>query len=99
MLSLIKRIIRRVKEIARTIWTVCFSTFAVLTVGGCAPLYYLNGKSYQFLLSIIIWILALICLVIAVIAFIYDFKTTWQKDKQAKAPKHLRFDGKTIQRF
>jgi|WetSurMetagenome_2_1015567.scaffolds.fasta_scaffold121874_3 hypothetical protein len=73
-------------ELVRRIWITFLSVFAVLAVGGCAPLYYLDGKKYQLLLSIVLWSLALICLVVAIIALTNDIKDTRKKDKEAKAP-------------
>jgi membrane protein YdbS with pleckstrin-like domain len=74
-----KRIIRRMLELARRLWSICIPAFAVLAVGGCAPLYYLDGKWYQLLVSILLWFLALMCLILAVITLTYDFKITRRK--------------------
>jgi hypothetical protein len=68
------------KEIARRLWEICFSAFVVLIVGSTAPLYYLNGKWYQYLVSFFLVFLALVCLVISIVAFRYDFKHTWGKE-------------------
>jgi len=76
----LKRIIQRMKEISRRLWEICFSAFVVLIVGSSAPLYYLKGESYQYLVSLVLLFLALICLVIAIVAFIYDFRHTWAKE-------------------
>ena len=79
-----KRIIHRVLELARRLWQIFVPAFAILAVGGCAPLYYLDGKWYQLLVSITLWFLALICLIIAVIALTYDIKDTRRKDYEEK---------------
>jgi membrane protein YdbS with pleckstrin-like domain len=89
----LKRIIRRMLEFARRLWSICIPAFAVLVVGGCAPLYYLDGKWYQLLVSIIVWFLALICLIIAIITLNYDFRITWQKyyKEKHRPPPEIRF--------
>jgi uncharacterized membrane protein len=66
-------------EFARRLWSICIPAFAVLAVGGCAPLYYLDGKWYQYLVSIILWFLALTCLIIVIITLTYDLRVTWRK--------------------
>jgi uncharacterized membrane protein len=73
-------------ELARRLWSICIPAFAVLAVGGCAPLYFLDGKSYQLFLSIILWFLALICLVIAIATLNYDFRVTWRKHQKEQIP-------------
>ena len=83
-----KRIIYRMLELAKRWGPYFLGAFAVLAVGGCAPLYYLNGKSYQLPLSITLWTLSFICLIIATIAFVYDVKDARRKDKKEEASKH-----------
>jgi hypothetical protein len=39
-----KRIIYRMFELARRFWSIYIPAFAVFAVGGCAPLYYFDGK-------------------------------------------------------
>jgi hypothetical protein len=72
------RIIRLMIEISRRIWSICFPAFAVLAVGGCTPLY-VSGFEYQLQVAIPLWVLSFICLVVAIIAFRYDFKITYRK--------------------
>ena len=73
-------------ELSRQLWQIFAPSFAVLAVGGCAPLYYLDGKSYQLLISIILWSLSFVFLIVAAIALAYDIKDTLKKHKAARAP-------------
>jgi hypothetical protein len=73
-------------ELARRLWSIFIPAFAVLTVGGFAPFYYLEGDSYKLLIAIILWSLAFVCLVIAVIALWYDIADTIKKHREANAP-------------
>ncbi len=67
------------KEIARTVWTVCIPAFVALILGIIPILVYFEGKSYLNLLLILLGMFAIAFLTIAIIAFLYDFKHTWKK--------------------
>jgi len=75
-----KRIIHRMKEISRKIWEIGFPAFVVLLVGSTQPLYFMQSNKFQLLVSIILFILALICLIVAILAFRYDFTHTWKRE-------------------
>lgn len=85
MLSLIKRIILRMKEIARKIWSILIPVFVVLIGFIIQALIFLEGKSYQTLILILLASLALICLVVGVTMLIYDFRITWKKEHKFKS--------------
>ncbi len=74
MLFFIKRIIQHMKEIARMLWTICFPAFIALILGMVQVLIFLEGKSYQKSVLILLASLALLCLTIGIIMLIYDFK-------------------------
>ncbi|MFC2072018.1 hypothetical protein ACFLUU_04790 [Chloroflexota bacterium] len=90
MIKFIERIIRRMKEIARTMWTVCYSLFGVFIIGGVQALIFLDGKSYQGLVLISLAILALVCLIIALYTSSYDIITTFRRHRRLKTLRHLR---------
>ena len=90
MLRFVRCIIQRMRDFARRVWSICLSLFGVFLIGSLQALIFLNDKSYQFLVSISLIILALICLVIGVVMLIYDFKTTRRKDSQ-QYMKHVVF--------
>jgi hypothetical protein len=80
MSKFIQSIIYHMKESARIIWTICLPAFVALIIGSTVPLYTLEGKPYQYLVSILLCFLSIIFLIIAIIAFMYYFKCTWQKE-------------------
>jgi hypothetical protein len=80
-------------ELARRFWSIYIPAFAVFAVGGCAPLYYLDGKWYQVLISITLWTLALFCLIISIITLNYDFRVTWRRHKKEQIPKEPLYIG------
>lgn len=80
-------------DFARRTWKIFIPAFAVLIVGSVSALIWLDGKWYHYLISISLAILALIALIIGLIAFIYDFKDTHRKDKEAKAPSVYEKEG------
>lgn len=90
MLPFIKRIIRRMNQYARRIWSICFSLFGVFIIGGLQAIIFLDGKQYQKLVLILLAILALICLSIALYAVSYDTMTTFRKHRLLKILQHLR---------
>ena len=75
-------IIRRMQELARLIWSICFSLFGVSVGFVVQALIFLDGKSYQKVVLIILACLVLICLGIGTIMLIYDVKTTRRKESQ-----------------
>ena len=90
MLSYIKRIIRRMNQYARRIWSICFPAFVLLIGFTIQALIFLDGKAYQNLVLISLAILALICLIIALYTFSCDTITTFRKHRLLKILQHLR---------
>jgi hypothetical protein len=76
-------IICDVLEIARRLWQIFFSAFIALVVGIVPLLIFVKGIALKITL-IVMSVLALICLAIAVITFICDFKNTWEKEHPEK---------------
>ncbi len=90
MLRFIKRIIRRMNQYARRIYSILIPAFVGLIGVSLYSVSWLDGKSYQGLVSISLAILASMCLVIAIYAFIYDTITTFHKRRLLKILRHLR---------
>ncbi len=92
MLFFIKRIIQHMLDFYRRLCQAFF--LGSPAIAGIAWLF--RNCSIVFIVLIII---ALICFLVALIGLWCDYKDARRKDKQAKAPKHPQFDGKTIKRF
>jgi len=90
MLEFMKRIIRRMNQYARRLWTICFSAFVLLIGFTIQALISLDGKPYQKLVLILLAILAFVCLIIALYTLSYDTITTFRKHRLLKKLQHLR---------
>jgi len=75
-------IIRHMLEIYKQCWKVFFPLFGVFLLGGVQT--YIFLKDYQIPVTITLLILAVICLIIGIIAFVYDIQDAHRKDKERK---------------
>ncbi len=80
MLLVVKRIIQHMKELARRYATIFFSLFGVFAIGSLQAFIFLDNKLCQLSVSILLAVIALICLVIAIKTSAYDLKSTWRKE-------------------
>ena len=85
-----KRIIRRMLQYARRIWSICFSALGGILLVSVQVLIFLDGKCYQGLVFYILGFLALISLAIGIVPFIYDTKTTFRQNHLFKLSQQLR---------
>ena len=90
MLGFINRIIQRMNQYVRRLWSICIPAFVLLIGFTIQALLFLDGKPYQQLVLISLAILALICFIIAIYALSYDTKTTFRKHRLLKVLQHLR---------
>lgn len=82
-------------EFYKRCWHIFLPLFGVIVVGIIPTIYYLDGKSYQRVVIIILLTLAIICLIIGLIGFIKAFRYARkeevgiiEKDRKAKAVKN-----------
>ncbi len=78
----LKCIIQHMLEIYKRSWQVFFSLFGIFLL--LALQSYIFLEDYQIPVTITLLILAVICLIIGIIAFVYDIKDGRQKDKERK---------------
>jgi uncharacterized membrane protein len=89
--NLLKRIKCHMKEIARIVWSVGFPVFAVFAVGATTPYCFLQGEWYEYLISGLLALMAIICLIISIYAFIYDYRQTWLKEHPPRKTHRINF--------
>lgn len=77
-------IIFRMIELYKRCWQVFFPLFGLFTLGSLQSYIYLflEGRPYGCLISIILAVMAVICLLIGIIAFIFDVKDSRRKDRE-----------------
>jgi len=71
-------------ELYKRCWQIFIPAFVGLS--GLAVTTWILFDDYRIPVTIILLILASVCLVIGIIAFVYDIKDARRKDKEAKAP-------------
>jgi len=74
-------------ELHKRCWQVFFPLFAVFLLGGLQVFYYLGEYKYQELIIVVLFILAVICLIIGINAFVYDIKDARRKEREYEAKK------------
>ena len=74
-------------ELYKRCWQVFLSLFAIFLVGGLQAFYFLDEYKYQWVVIAILLILAVICLIIGITAFVYAIKDARRKDRESKAAK------------
>lgn len=89
-------------EVYKRSWQVFFPLFGAFVLGAIQT--YIFFKDPQIAVTIILLILAAICLIIGIIAFVYDIKDALRKDREKKREasykalvesfKHLGLDDK-----
>ena len=87
-----KRTIERMLELAKR-WGPYFLGAFVASLGLSLQAYiFLDGKCYQFTLIATFMVIAVLCLAMAAIAFVYDFREARRKDYEQKHPgKHINW--------
>lgn len=80
-------IIRNMIELYKRCWQVFLPLFAIFLIGILQVFYYLDEYKYQGVVIAILLILAVICLIIGITAFVYAIKDARRKDRESKAAK------------
>jgi hypothetical protein len=86
----IQNIIRRMQLYARRIWSILLPAFFVLIGAIVSALILLDGKSYQWLVLVVLGVLAVACLTVSIILLVYDGVTTHRKDRILAISRQLR---------
>ena len=74
-------------DLYKRCWQVFLPLFALFLVGGLQAFYYLDEYKYQWVVIAILLILAVICLIIGITAFVYAIRDARRKDRESKAAK------------
>jgi hypothetical protein len=80
MLKFLRHIICRMLDFYRRTWQVFFGLFGALLLGAIQIVVWLNDQWYMPLMAISVSILALICLMMALIGYINDYRDARRKE-------------------
>ena len=83
MITFAYDIIRRMQEIARRLWTAFFSAFIAIILGMIQVIVFVKG-SWLIPLLVILVVAGFLCFSVAIWAFVYDLKHTWEKEHPEK---------------
>ncbi len=97
-LTSLRCIIRNMLELYKRCWQVFLPLFTLFLISGLQAFYYLDEYKYQWVIITILLILAVICLIIGITAFVYTFKDARRKGRESKAAKDYEALKESIRR-
>ena len=97
IIDLIWYIIQHMLEVYKRSWQVFFPLFGVFLLGAVQT--YIFLEDYQIPITITLLILAMICIIIGIIVFVYDIKNAHRRDKERKRDEDRKALRESVKRL